>query len=139
MGTSEQDCRNMNRFVVACAYLACAMGAPTVPLATTGYAGLGAGQIVSAPVASAPAVVGQTHHSYAAGPPVVQNRPDRSGLRCCWSPVRCCRTRDHPPASHLLCCRSSPAPYAAIPPAPRNLGPAPADTVTQTRIAAPVR
>merc|ERR1712025_199770 len=68
--TSEQDCRNMNRFVVACAYLACAMGAPTVPLATTGYAG----QIVSAPVASAPAVVGQTHHSYAAGPPVVQNR-----------------------------------------------------------------
>ena len=35
-------------------------------------------------------------------------------------------------------------PYAApvapvIPPAPRNLGPAPADTVTQTRIAAPVR
>merc|ERR1712227_236418 len=30
------------------------MGAPTVPLATTGYAGLGAGQIVSAPVASAP-------------------------------------------------------------------------------------
>merc|ERR1712227_895266 len=68
--TSEQDCRNMNRFVVACAYLACAMGAPTVPLATTGYAG----QIVSAPVASAPAVVGQTHHSYASGPPVVQNR-----------------------------------------------------------------
>merc|ERR1719284_2121367 len=34
---------------------------------------------------------------------------------------------------------AAPAPYAAIPPAPRNLGPAPADTVTQTRIAAPVR
>merc|ERR1719210_371840 len=33
-----------------------------------------------------------------------------------------------------------PAPVApVIPPAPRNLGPAPADTVTQTRIAAPVR
>merc|ERR1712213_15020 len=101
--TSEQDCRNMNRFVVACAYLA-----------TTGYAG----QIVSAPVASAPAVVGQTHHSYAAGPP--QNLVETRALP--------------PPAIP-----AAPAPYAAIPPAPRNLGPAPADTVTQTRIAAPVR
>ena len=30
--------------------------------------------LVSAPVASAPAVVGQTHHSYPAGPAVVENR-----------------------------------------------------------------
>merc|ERR1712123_430111 len=33
----------------------------------------------------------------------------------------------------------APAPLAAIPPAPRNLGPAPADTVTQQKILAPVR
>ena len=34
---------------------------------------------------------------------------------------------------------AAPAPYAAIPPAPTNQGPAPADTVTVTKIAAPVR
>merc|ERR1712227_767698 len=146
MGTSEQDCRNMNRFVVACAYLACAMGAPTVPLATTGYAGLGAGQIVSAPVASAPAVVGQTHHSYAAGPPVVQNRveyavvgqetiPQPATSYVAGAPQNLVETRALPPPA----IQAAPAPYAAISPAPRNLGPAPADTVTQTRIAAPVR
>merc|ERR1712209_206551 len=165
--TSEQDCRNMNRFVVACAYLARAMGAPTVPLATTGYAGLGAGQIVSAPVASAPAVVGQTHHSYAAGPPVVQNRveygvvgqrtvqtgvasvvaghqyavagqetiPQPATSYVAGAPQNLVETRALPPPA----IPAAPAPYAAIPPAPRNLGPAPADTVTQTRIAAPVR
>ena len=37
-----------------------------------GYAGHAG--LVGAPVASAPAVVGQTHHSYAAGAPVVENR-----------------------------------------------------------------
>lgn len=34
---------------------------------------------------------------------------------------------------------AAPVPYAAIPPAPTNQGPAPADTVTVQRIAAPVR
>lgn len=34
---------------------------------------------------------------------------------------------------------AAPAPYAAIPPAPTNQGPAPADTVTVQKIAAPVR
>merc|ERR1712001_201246 len=34
---------------------------------------------------------------------------------------------------------AAPAPYAAIPPAPTNQGPAPADTVTVTKISAPVR
>merc|ERR1711931_76570 len=34
---------------------------------------------------------------------------------------------------------AAPAPYAAIPPAPVPAGPAPADTVVQTKIAAPVR
>merc|ERR1711868_122008 len=161
--TSEQDCRNMNRFVVACAYLACAMGAPTVPLATTGYAG----QIVSAPVASAPAVVGQTHHSYAAGPAVVENRveygvvgqrtvqtgevsvvaghqyavagvehiPQPATSYVAGAPQNLVETRALP----APVIPAAPAPYAAIPPAPVPAGPAPADTVTQTRIAAPVR
>ena len=34
---------------------------------------------------------------------------------------------------------AAPVPYAAIPPAPTNQGPAPADTVTVTKISAPVR
>ena len=51
------------------------MGAPSHLAAPGLVAGTyGAGALVSAPVASAPAVVGQTHSSYAAGPPVVQNR-----------------------------------------------------------------
>merc|ERR1712209_10815 len=165
--TSEQDCRNMNRFVVACAYLARAMGAPTVPLATTGYAGLGAGQIVSAPVASAPAVVGQTHHSYAAGPPVVQNRVEYGvvGQRTVQTGVASVvaghqyaiagqETIPQPATSYVAgapqnlvetkalpapVIPAAPAPYAAIPPAPVPAGPAPADTVVQTKIAAPVR
>merc|ERR1719205_315293 len=82
----------MNRFVGACAFLACAYGAPmpeadathllgagalgytgagVVGAGALGYAGAG---LVGAPVASAPAVVGQTSHAYAAGPPVVENR-----------------------------------------------------------------
>merc|ERR1712013_778835 len=74
--TSEQSSRNMNRFCVAIAFVACAYGAPAhVGLGyaghAVGYAGAG---LVGAPVASAPAVVGQTHHSYAAGAPVVENR-----------------------------------------------------------------
>merc|ERR1712224_908507 len=48
------------------------MGAYGAPTHTAiGYAGAG---LVGAPVAHAPAVVGQTHHSYAAGAPVVENR-----------------------------------------------------------------
>merc|ERR1712212_261482 len=76
--SSEQGCTNMNRFVVACAFVACAYGAPMPDadyahgvVGAVGYAGAG---LVGAPVASAPAVVGQTHHSYAAGAPVVENR-----------------------------------------------------------------
>merc|ERR1712012_1383582 len=162
--TSEQDCRNMNRFVVSFAFLAVAMGAPShVAVGSLGYAG----QVVSAPVAHAPAVVGQTHHSYAAGPAVVENKPVYGvvGQRTvqtgevsvvaghqyavagqetipqpatsyvAGAPQNLVETRALPPPA----IPAAPAPYAAIPPAPRNLGPAPADTVTQTRIAAPVR
>merc|ERR1712111_117947 len=128
------------------------MGDPTVPLATTGYAGLGAGQIVSAPVASAPAVVGQTHHSYAAGPPVVQNRVEYGvvGQRTVQTGVASVvaghqyavagqETIPQPATSYVAGAPQNLVETRAIPPAPRNLGPAPADTVTQTRIAAPVR
>merc|ERR1712213_293875 len=82
----------------------------------------------------------------AAGPPVVQNRVEYSvvGQRTVQTGVASVVAGHQyavagqetipPPAIP-----AAPAPYAAIPPAPRNLGPAPADTVTQTRIAAPVR
>merc|ERR1711868_355547 len=162
--TSEQDCRNMNRFVVSCAFLAVAMGAPShVAVGSLGYAG----QVVSAPVAHAPAVVGQTHHSYAAGPAVVENKPVYgvvgqrtvqtgevsvvaghlyavSGVEhipqpatsyVAGAPQNLVETRALP----APVIPAAPAPYAAIPPAPVPAGPAPADTVTQTRIAAPVR
>lgn len=150
----------MNRFVVSFAYLAVALGAPSHP------AHYGAA-LVSAPVASAPAVVGQTHHSYAAGPAVVENRveygvvgartvqtghasvvaghqyivagqetiPQPATSYVAGAPQNIVETRPiAPPAIPF-----APAPYAAIPPAPVPAGFAPADTVTQTKIAAPVR
>ena len=67
-------------FQVGFALVACAMGAPSGIVAPAGYLNAGAvgfghaGALVSAPVAHAPAVVGQTHSSYAAGPAVVENR-----------------------------------------------------------------
>merc|ERR1719204_756857 len=154
----------MNRFVVACAFVACVTGAPSnIALSNLGYAGA-----VSAPaVAHAPAVVGQTHHSYAAGPAVVENRveygvvgqrtvqtgvasvvaghqyavagheaiPQPATSYVAGAPQNLVETRALPAPA----IPAAPAPYAAIPPAPTNQGPAPADTVTQTRIAAPVR
>ena len=66
----------MNRFVVACALVACAYGAP-MPETDVGIVGAvcyaNAGAVVGAPVAHAPTVVGQTHHSYAAGLALVEN------------------------------------------------------------------
>merc|ERR1719159_790323 len=161
----------MNRFVVACAFVACAYGAPMPEadyahgvVGAVGYAGAG---LVGAPVASAPAVVGQTHHSYAAGAPVVENRveygvvghrtvqtgvqqvvaghqyavagqetiPQPATSYVAGAPKNIVETRPiAPPAIP-----APPAPYAAIPPAPVPAGPAPADTVVQTKIAAPVR
>merc|ERR1712227_225757 len=128
--TSEQDCRNMNRFVVSCSFLAVAMGAPShVAVGSLGYAG----QVVSAPVAHAPAVVGQTHHSYAAAG--VEHIPQPATSYVAGAPQNLVETRALP----APVIPAAPAPYAAIPPAPVPAGPAPADTVTQTRIAAPVR
>ena len=149
------------------------MGAPSGVVAPAGYLGAGAvgyahgGALVSAPVAHAPAVVGQTHHSYAAGPAVVENRVEYGvvGQRTVQTgEVSVVAGHQYAVAGHeaipqpatsyvagapqnLVETRpiappaipAAPAPYAAIPPAPVPAGPAPADTVTQTRIAAPVR
>jgi hypothetical protein len=146
----------MNRFVVSFAFLAVAMGAPSH------Y-----GSLVSAPVASAPAVVGQTHHSYAAGPAVVENRVEYGvvGARTVQTGVASVvdghqyvvagqETIPQPATSYTVGAPQNlvetrpiappaipvaPAPYAAIPPAPVPAGFAPADTVTVQKIAAPVR
>merc|ERR1712212_621237 len=132
-----------------------------------GYAGAGGAGLVGAPVASAPAVVGQTHHSYAAGPPTVENHveygvvghrtvqtgtqqvvaghayavagqesiPQPAHSYVAGAPQNIVETVPvAPPAIP-----APPAPYAAIPPAPVQAGPAPVDTVVQTKIAAPVR
>jgi len=155
----------MNRFVVACALVACVSGAPS-NIVGLGYAGHGQA-LVSAPVAHAPAVVGQTHHSYAAGPAVVENRveygvvgqrtvqtgvasvvdghqyvvagqehiPQPAVSYAAGAPQNLVETRALPAPA----IPAAPAPYAAIPPAPVPAGPAPADTVTQQVIKAPVR
>merc|ERR1712243_159117 len=185
--SSEQSGDNMNRFVVALAFVGCAFGAPSILPAvghayTAGSAVVGHGPAVAtsgayaagpavahgAPVASAPAVVGQTHHTYAAGAPVVENRveygvvghqvvqtgevsvvgghqyavagvetiPQPAVSSIAGPPVNTVETRALPPP---VIPHAAPPALAAIPPAPTNQGPAPADTVVQQRILAPVR
>jgi hypothetical protein len=169
----------MNSFVVALAFSACVYGAPApdaeaqygygaVPTGYAGHHGVVAAGYAAAPVAvSAPLAVGQTHHTYAAGPPVVQEHvqygvvghqtvqvgtqqvqaghqyvqshqeviPQPAHTYVAGEPQTIVETRALPAPAIPF----APAPYAAIPPAPVNLGPAPADTVTQQRILAPVR
>merc|ERR1719510_2029725 len=148
----------MNRFVVSLACLAVAMGAPShlaVPGLVAGT--YGAGALVSAPVASAPAVVGQTHSSYAAGPPVVQNRVEYGvvGARTVQTGVASVvdghqyvvagqEAIPQPATSYVAgapqnIVETRPIAPPAIPAAPIPAGPAPADTVTVQKIAAPVR
>merc|ERR1719510_2300875 len=148
----------MNRFVVSLACLAVAMGAPSHLAAPGLVAGTyGAGALVSAPVASAPAVGGQTHSSYAAGPPVVQNRVEYGvvGHRTVQTGeasvvaghqyvVAGHEAIPQPATSYVAgapqnIVETRPIAPPAIPPAPVPAGPAPADTVTVTKIAAPVR
>merc|ERR1739844_547131 len=139
---------------------AAVVGAP----AALGYAG---GAVVGAPVAHAPAVVGQTHHAYAAGPPTVENHVEygvvghqtvQTGVQQVVAghayAVAGQETIPQPAVSYAAGAPQNlvetvpiappvipapPAPLAAIPPAPIPAGPAPADTVVQTKIAAPVR
>merc|ERR1719357_680619 len=147
----------MNRLLVACAFVACAFGAP-MPEADADYAaglvaaapaalgvagaavvgapaalGYAGGAVVGAPVAHAPAVVGQTHHAYAvAGQETI---PQPAVSYAAGAPQNLVETV--PIAPPVI--PAPPAPLAAIPPAPIPAGPAPADTVVQTKIAAPVR
>merc|ERR1712098_175607 len=158
---------NMNRFVVALAFVGCAFGAPSILPAvghayTAGSAVVGHGPAVAtsgayaagpavahgAPVASAPAVVGQTHHTYAAGAPVVENRVEYGvvGHQVVQTgEVSVVGGHQYAVAGVETIPQLPPviphaAPYvAAIPPAPTNQGPAPADTVVQQKILAPVR
>merc|ERR1711997_1207045 len=159
--SSEQGCTNMNRFVVACAFVACAFGAPmpeadavhgvvgAVGHVGVGYAGAG---LVGAPVASAPAVVGQTHHSYAAGAPVVENRVEYGivGQRTVQTGVQQVvaghayavagqETIPQPAHSYVAGAPKNLVETVALPPPAIPAGPAPSDTVVQTKIAAPVR
>merc|ERR1719187_3136517 len=149
----------MNRFVVALSVVACAYGAPS-NLALPGAYHVGSH--VSAPVA-----VGQTHHSYAAGPPVVQEHVEygvighktvQVGTQKVQSGHQYVQTHQEvipQPASSYVAGEALnlvetralpapvlphvPAPQAVIPPAPIPAGPAPADTVTVRKVAAPVR
>merc|ERR1712212_957011 len=114
-----------------------------------GYAGPG---LVGAPVASAPAVVGQTHHGYAAGAPVVENRVEYGivGQRTVQTGVQQVvaghayavagqETIPQPAHSYVAGAPKNLVETVALPPPPVPAGPAPADTVVQTKIAAPVR
>merc|ERR1719281_2130614 len=166
----------MNRFVGVFALVAVAMGAPA-PEAGVYAAGAvaapaaavvaGAASYAGAPVASAPQVVGQTHQTYAAGAPTVQQHTEygivghqvvQTGVQSVVAgheyAVAGVEHVPQPASSYVAgpaknsqvtvpiappAIPAPPAPLAAIPPAPRNLGPAPADTVTQQKILAPVR
>merc|ERR1712223_174370 len=154
--SSEQGCTNMNRFVVACAFVACAYGAPMPEadyahgvVGAVGYAGAG---LVGAPVASAPVVenrveygiVGQrtvqtgvqqvvAGHAYAVAGQETIPQPAHSYVA--GEAKNLVETVALPPPA----IPAPPAPYAAIPPAPVPAGPAPVDPVVQTKIAAPVR
>jgi len=151
----------MNRFVVALSVVACAYGAPSHP-AVLGGATHHLGSYASAPVA-----VGQTHHSYPAGPAVVEQHTEygvighqtvQVGTKQVQAGHQYVQTHQEvipqpavshvaQPAQNLVETRALPAPVlpsvpltaAVIPPAPVNHGPAPADTVTSRKIAAPVR
>merc|ERR1719318_2027050 len=134
----------MNRFVVACAFVACAFGAP-MPEADAVHGVVG--------------VVGQTHHSYAAGAPVVENHVEYGvvGHRTVQTgsqqvvaghayAVAGQEAIPQPAHSYVAgapqnIVKTVPIAPPAIPapPAPIPAGPAPADTVVQQRIAAPVR
>merc|ERR1719234_1042051 len=135
------------------------------PVAAAGvYAG--AGSYAGAPVVSAPSVVSQSTQTYAAGAPSVQQHTEygvvghqvvQTGVQSVVAghqyavagvehvPQPATSYVAGPAKNSAVTVPIAPpalpvvAPQAAIPAAPRNLGPAPADTVTQQKILAPVR
>merc|ERR1711935_431607 len=179
--SSEQSSNNMNRFVVAFAFVACVSGAPQYlnhGVSTVGHAsyagpaqhvGVSHGPTVAhgGPVASAPVVTGQTHQTYAAGPAVVEQHTEygvvgsqvvqtgHASVIGGYTHVPAGQEVIPQPANSyvagapqtLVQTRALPAPViphaapylAAIPPAPVPAGFAPADTVVQQKILAPVR
>ena len=102
-------------------------------------------------IAHAPTVVGQTHHSYAAGLAVTKVQQVIASNNCVVAgqmtipqPVTSC-VAEAP--QNLIETKALPAPvipspsapYASIPPAPVPARPAPAGTIVHTKIAAPFR
>jgi len=158
----------MNRFVATLAFVACAFGAPMPEADADPSYGLAAP--LAAPLAAyahAPVAIGQTHHTYAAGPPIVEQHVEygvvghqtvqvgtqkvqaghqyiAAGQEVIPQPAHSYVAGE---AQNIVETRALPppvipapaAPLAAIPPAPIPAGPAPADTVVQERILAPVR
>lgn len=156
----------MNRFVVTLAFVACAFGAPMPDAdADPSY-----GHALAAPVATiahAPVAIGQSHHTYAAGPPIVQQHVEYGVVGHQTVQVGVQKVQaghqyvaagqeviPQPAVSYVAgeaqnlvetrplpppAIPAAPAPLAAIPPAPIPAGPAPIDTVVQERILAPVR
>ena len=151
--SQAQKHEDMNRFVVACALVACAYGAP-MPETDAGIVGAvcyaNAGAVVGAPVAHALTVVGQTHHSYAAGLAVTKVQQVIASNNCVVAgqmtnplPVTS-HVAEHPHNSSETEAPPAPvipAPCAvpAIPPAPVPARPAPAGTGVQTEITDPFR
>merc|ERR1712106_463403 len=145
------------------------LGLAGVAHAGLGYAGLGLGgaAYAGASVVSAPAVVGVAHQTYAAGPAKVESRVEYGvvghqvvqtgvqsvvgghaysvgGVEHIAQPA--VSYAASVPQNHVQTIAlpapvipAPPAPYAAIPPAPVPAGYAPADTVVQTKVLAPVR
>jgi hypothetical protein len=149
----------MNRFVATLAFVAaCAFGSP-LPDADASY-GLAA-------IAHAPVAIGQTHQTYAAGPPIVQQHVEYGVVGHQTVQVGTQQVQaghqyvaagqeviPQPAVSYVAGAPQNlvetralpppvipapPAPIAAIPPAPIPAGFAPPDTVVQERILAPVR
>merc|ERR1712141_790580 len=88
---------------------------------------------------AAPAVVGtQVHEHVVPGPPVHQTYQEVVGHRTVQVGSQAVQV-GHTYAQEKSVSQAPAYTYVAGPPAPTNQGPAPADTVTVTKIAAPVR
>merc|ERR1712106_290167 len=140
------------------------LGYAGLGLGGAAYAGA---SVAGTPVVSAPAVVGVAHQTYAAGPAKVESRVEYGvvghqvvqtgvqsvvgghaysvgGVEHIAQPA--VSYAASVPQNHVQTIAlpapvipAPPAPYAAIPPAPVPAGYAPADTVVQTKVLAPVR
>merc|ERR1712001_438428 len=115
------------------------IAAPVAVSAPLAYGHLGhLGHLGHAHIA-APAVVGtQVHEHVVPGPPVHQTYQEVVGHRTVQVGSQAVQV-GHTYAQEKSVSQAPAYTYVAGPPAPTNQGPAPADTVTVTKIAAPVR